>query len=1182
VAAYRRPEFRVDVNLAAESSLAGVELKGVVAGRYLFGAPMAGRPIRWTLSRAPLASVPAAVAERFPEERWVFLDHDWTAERGPDEGALRTAEAALDAEGQIAFDLATDRDNGVPYTYTLEGEVTDVSRQALAGRTSFRVDPAPWYVGLLRPGTFGDAARGLDTEVVAVGLDGTLAAGVPVKVTLTQIQWHGARRAEGGGFYTWETERREVPAGEWDVTTGEAPAALHVDLPGGGYFVLQAVARDADGRSTRTALSFYALGGGYTAWERYDHNRIDLIPEKTTYRPGDTARLLVKSPWETATALVTTEREGVRSHRTFTLDSTQQTVSVPVTEGDIPNVFVSVLLVKGRTAAYAATDTADPGKPAFRLGYAELKVEDSAKRLRVAVTADAERPAAAEVTLWAVDHGVLSLTGYRAPDVRGSVYVDKALQVMSADSRQRIVSRRALVPKGGDEGGGGGRDAGPGTPVRKDFRVLAFWLGSLPTDADGRAVADVTLPESLTTYRIMAVAGDRRSRFGQGEREVRISKPVLLRAAFPRFLARGDRATFGAVLTSQLSEQGTAIVTMRSLDPAALEVTGPAKSTLAVAARGTAEVRFAVAARAVGDARIQMTVKLLGETDAFEETIPVRVLVSPEVLAAHGQARPVARETTVLPPRVVPGYGGLQVDLSSSALVGLGEGARYLVDYPYGCAEQRASATLALLLAADLGEAFDLPGLAPGALRDTVRAALDELGGFECPGGGFAFWKGQCASVSPYLTSYVVHVLQRARALGYEVSGPRLQRSYDYLEAELRRPAPENEGWRPSETAWRAFAVRTLARGGRNVDSDLNRMWPWLDRMPVFALAYLRDAMGARAETGDRPAELERRIRNAILPEGGTAHVEELSDPYLLWFWSSNVRSTAIALDTLLATTGDQTLAAQMARWLVGARERGRWGNTQENAAALEALAAYYRKYESEVPDFTAVVKLGRQALLSEAFRGRSTEAKSRAVPMDDLAPGGRGGDKAALSFERDGVGTLHYVARLRYAIDEPASSPLFQGFHVRRSYGQAEGAQATETEERALFRAGELVRVTLTLDVPKERRYVAVTDPLPAGLEPVESWFTTTAADLATPAEGEAPQDSSDFWRRGGFDRVERHDDRVLLFATRLAEGRHVFSYLARATTSGRFVAAPTRAEEMYEPEVFGRTATAVVEVQP
>src|SRR5262249_22210467 len=181
---------------------------------------------------------------------------------------------------------------------------------------------------------------------------------------------------------------------------------------------------------------------------------------------------------------------------------------------------------------------------------------------------------------------------------------------LTEDSRQNIISRRVLVSKGADEGGGGGAEEGPGTPVRKDFRVLAFWLGSLVTDATGHAAADVTLPESLTTYRIMAGASGQASRCGSGEREIRTSKPVLLQAAFPRFLALGDTARFGSVLHNQLKEKGTAIVTMRSLDPSVLEIVGEAKKTVPMAAGGASEVRFDVRAKAVGRARVQMTAKL--------------------------------------------------------------------------------------------------------------------------------------------------------------------------------------------------------------------------------------------------------------------------------------------------------------------------------------------------------------------------------------------------------------------------------------------------------------------------------------------------------------------------------------------------------------------------------------------
>ena len=192
------------------------------------------------------------------------------------------------------------------------------------------------------------------------------------------------------------------------------------------------------------------------------------------------------------------------------------------------------------------------------------------------------------------------------------------------------------------------------------------------------------------------------------------------------------------------------------------------------------------------------------------------------------------------------------------------------------------------------------------------------------------------------------------------------------------------------------------------------------------------------------------------------------------------------------------------------------------------------------------------------------------------------GGGPVDLTFRKEGAGTLHYMARLRYASSAPVLEGLDQGFAVRREYRRA-AASGAETGEppSAAFAAGDLVRVTLTLVVPKERRYVAVTDPLPAGLEPVETLFATTAADLAHDrVAGEEGLDWTEWWRRGGFDRVERHDDRVLLFATRLAEGEHVFSYVARATTAGRFRAAPAHAEEMYEPEVFGRTPTDSVTV--
>ena len=1199
VAAYRRPEFRVDATLRSDATvpLAGKPLKATVNGRYLFGAPMANRPVAWTYSRTPFLQAPAGVLNRFPADRFAFVGCCDTGVR-PESGQLGSKTAALDAKGVLTLDLDTQPSDGLPYEYTVEGDVEDLSRQHIAGRASFVVHPAPWYIGLKRPPLFVDQRDGISTTVVAAAPDGTPIAGVKVDLTLVEVQWHSVRRAEGNGFYGWETERTETEKGHFTVTTAADPVPLSIPLPEGGSFTLRAVAQDGEAKAS-TRMSFYAIGSGYTAWQRYDHNRIDLVPEKETYKPGDTARLMIQSPWEQATALLTVEREGVRSHTQFMLTSTQQTVEVPITAADIPNLFVSVLLVKGRSKTeIEAADTSDPGKPSFRLGYAKLTVDDASKRLSLTVKANRDEfrpagsakidlqvtdaagtPAATEVTLWAVDYGVLSLTAFRTPDVLRSVYVPKALEVMTADNRQRIVSRRVLTPKGTADGGGGGADSAV-SQLRKDFRVLAFWLGSVTTDARGRASTDVKLPESLTTYRIMAVAGDKASRFGSGESEIRINKPVVLKAAFPRFMTRGDKAFFGSVVTSQLKEPGTATVTMKSLDPDIVQIGGEGKQSVAVAAGGSTEVRFDVIARSAGRARIQTTVKLRNESDAFEEIVPVQVTVSPESVAAYGEAAPDARQTFELPAGVVPGVGGLRVELASTALVGLGEGARYVVEYPFGCVEQRASRALVLAVAADLGDAFRLPGIDVRDLRPRVQSSLKELEKFQCPSGGFAFWPGECQTVSPYFTSYVLSVYQTAAKLNYTVDADTMRRGYDYLESEMSEEQPVNEGWWPAYTAWEAFAVKVLVDGGRRQDSNINRLYQYLDRMPVFALAYLHDAMAANGGAAPRLAELRRRMSNAILPEAGTAHVEELNDPYLLWFFNSNIRTTAVVLNTLVRAEAPSTDVSPMVRWLVAARKNGRWGNTQENAVAMQALVNYYRQYERQVPNFTASVRLGTEDLVRATFKGRAAEATIRDVPMTTLAKGGTA--PRDLTLHREGDGTLFYATRLTYAPDAATLTAADRGFRIERQYaaltdGKA-GAVATT------FQAGDLVRVTLAFDLPKERRYVAVTDPVPGGFEPVESWFATTASDVARTAaeeDGASKPSWRDVWRRGTFDHVERHDDRVLLFATRLAAGHHEFSYVVRATTAGTFQASPARVEEMYEPEVAGRTATQNLEIR-
>ena len=625
------------------------------------------------------------------------------------------------------------------------------------------------------------------------------------------------------------------------------------------------------------------------------------------------------------------------------------------------------------------------------------------------------------------------------------------------------------------------------------------------------------------------------------------------------------------------------MVTMRSLDPGVLEIRGNTSQTIQIGAEWIGGSAIPGGRpRASARRAIQMTARLGDESDAFEEVIPVEILASPETVAAYGEASPTAKETIAMPAGVVPGFGGLHVELSSTAMVGLGEGARYLVEYPYGCAEQQASRAFALLLASDLGDAFHLPGIDPKNLQKHL--AEHASGALEVP---VSERRLRLLAWRVLLDVAVPDVVHPSRLQPGGVAEVRRRQGrgrarLQLLQKELAEPDPQDRGLVAG--LHRLADLRGEGAGRRRTESGFEHQPPL---SAARSDAGVRDVVSPRRvnrqrrDNGARVDELHRRMMNAILPEGGSAHVEELNDPYLLWFWNSNVRSTAIALRTLMRDSSADTLVRQTVRWLLNARKNGRWGNTQENAIAMEALVAYYKKYESQVPDFRAVVKLASDEIARETFQGRSTEATTRDVPMATLAAKAAPGIHArALTFSREGTGTLFYIARLNYAADRLYQEGFDSGFRIERKYAPYV-ENGTSPAATLSYKAGDLVRVTLSLDLTKERRFVAVTDPLPAGFEPVESWFATTAATLsADQRTNEAQGGWWNWWQRGGFDHVERHDDQVRLFATRLAEGHHEFSYVVRATTSGTFRTAPAHVEEMYEPEVFGRTETATIEV--
>ncbi|HLK42649.1 MAG TPA: alpha-2-macroglobulin family protein, partial [Thermoleophilia bacterium] len=1047
---------------------------------------------------------------------------------------------------------------------------------------------------------------------------GRARTGADVEVSLIHEVWldtHGALTCGTCRVDRWSGWGiREDTVRDWHVTTGVDADAVSLTVSEGGSYIVRAAATDSDGRRTRTDVRLYVSGAGAGVWRNDDH-AITLVPERRTWRPGETARILIQSPWAEAVALVTTEREAVRSVRHVRITSTSDVLSVPITEADVPNVFVSVVLLKGRTDADPASDE-DVGAPAYRIGIVELDVATSVKRLQVAidggartyrprqtanvsvsVASPAGSPERSEVTLWAVDEGLLSLTDFHVPDPVAALYRPRSLNVSTVESRQRLIRRHAMIDDASGrpthfvaesvdvkadvailQAASGERSdvvGGQSTEleVRRDFRSVAWWLGSLVTGADGRAETSVTLPDGLTTYRIMAVAADRESRLGAASDRVTVTKPVTITPAFPRFLAEGDRATFDAVVTDVAGPAGRALIAVRSLTP---EILSFDRATEAITlAKASAEpVRFDAFARGVGTARVQMTVTLGTETDAFETTIPVVSWRVRETEAAYGQTSGRAIERMAVPAGASTTTGGLTVSLASTALLGLGEGARYVNEYPYDCAEQHASRALVLAFVAALGPRFAGTGIASSQSRKLAEATAMSLSNYQCPNGGFSLWPGRCGS-DGHLTAYILDVVRTISALGLKT--PDVSRAASYLAGEVRPALPADPYWAAVQTTSRAYMLKVLAESGDQDRGALNRLLDERDHLPVTALSYAADALAAAGDRREAYADVIRRIRNAVRIDGDRAHAEEPDDPMLAWLWESEAQATAVVLDGFLRRGDEAPMVLPLVRGLLERRTNGRWATTHENAAAIRALGAYFRRAEERPARMTATVSVGPTAAGSATLDSSQHTARDVSIPWAALLGALDGAGRADIAIRREGTGPLYYTLRLDADRPQPRE-PLDRGLQILRTYEPASDA----TVRPVSFRKGDLVRVHLTLVLHAERRYVALVDPLPAGFEIVDGLLDTTRRrDAAAATTTDVNRDWLAWWRRGGFERIEKHDDRVLAFATRLSAGRHELSYLVRASASGTFQAPGARAEEMYAPEISGRGASSTVVIE-
>ena len=722
----------------------------------------------------------------------------------------------------------------------------------------------------------------------------------------------------------------------------------------------------------------------------------------------------------------------------------------------------------------------------------------------------------------------------------------------------------------------GGADQAQPIAVRSNFDPLATFAPAVHTDRSGVARVSYQMPDNLTRYRIMAVAVKGGKYYGTGESNVTARLPLMVRPSPPRFLNFGDRFELPVVLQNQTDGAMEVKVATRGTN---IEFADALGWRVQVPANDRVEVRFPASAAMAGTARFQVGASSGSASDASEFDLPVWTPATSEAFATYGVVDEGAVvQPVAAPTEVWPQFGGLEVTTSSTALQALTDAFIYLYEYRYQCAEQISSRMVSVAALRDVLTAFEAEGMpTKAAVERSMSRDIEELQSRQNYDGGFGLWRAGQPSW-PYVTIHATHALARAKQKGYEVPQYVLDRARNYLQ-NIESYIP---GWWPLWTRLHAISYALYVRNQLG-DKDpakareVVRRSGGLEKISFESVGWLLGTLTGRRGYEKDVQEIRKFLNNRVTETAAGAHfAAHISDDSDYLIMHSDRVADGVILEALIEDQPKSDLIPKIVNGLLAHRKKGHWGNTQENAFVLLALDKYFNTYEKETPNFVARIWLGEQFAGEHAFKGRTTERHHVDVPMKYLADAG---GKEKLYIQKDGKGRMYYRIGMNYAPKSLFLEPADHGFVVERAYEPVDDDNDVKRRNDGTWeiRAGAKVRIKLTMVAPTRRYHVALVDPLPAGLETMNPALAVT---------GDIPQDpnimtgrSNDWgwwwWTRPWFEHQNMRDERAEAFTTLLWGGVHTYTYYARATTPGEFVVPPAKAEEMYHPETFGRSAS-------
>ena len=1201
---YKPLEFESRVWLEDKPYYLGDTMPIKMSGWYLFGEPMANKNISYNISiRETSFTPPNNTGFRFNKLSW-FEDEFNTDFFS----TLSTGNGVLNNNGEYDLSEKIDVSRSINAGYvTVEATVEGEDSQKVSSSKNVLVYGSDYYIGIKRQGYFLDTDKETSLEFIATDINGNRLENKKIEVKIIRRHWESVRKAITGGRFQWESKQIDTVISTANLTTKKDSVSYKFTPTKSGLYIIQARANDSKNRQVASDEYMYVIGKDYAPWAMFDDDLLEVITEKEDYKPEETARIMLKSPYEKATAIVTVEREYVLDSFITNIEGTTALIEVPIKKEYLPNVYIGVSLVSGRLEDESFTNYAtDDGKPSFKIGYAGINVSPKEKELDVKIVKSADiiepskemtidlyvatkesKPVETEVMLSVVDLGVLNLIGYKTPNWFNTFYGKRPLGVGSVDTRIHLIGQRNYGEKGDTPGGDGimakSFDSALAEfraldiySVRKDFLSTAFYQGRVKTDSNGKASVTFKLPDNITSFRIMASAISKNGYFGASDDVVVVKKNLMLLSTIPDFAYVDDNFRAGATLYNysdkDLEVEVKAIYSNVMVKNSTQKVN--------IKKGESADVRFDIMALREGEANITIVADAYEYSDTLEKKITINTPMITESVAYFSSTTNTNEKLDIAIPDMRDVYtnsGSLDIYFSPSAFSDLKEPIKYLENYPYLCLEQQLSRIYPIITSKRIIVDMKLTDSTEESLDNTVSNVLKNIVNYQMPDGGFSYYPNKSWS-SPWLTTYVVETMIKAKKEGYTIDEKSLEFATEYLYKYVDSGATEVPTFFEDEyidlatTAYMSYVLSLY--GYKNVNTIIDRIYDKADNMPIYSLSQLLKAMYYNNYSEDKQSKIRNYILNTLKEDSNTAHYE-LENKYskLSWIHSSSIRDTAIVLEALIETGYESYINEKVVRWLVNSRKKGRYLNTQDNVSVFSAINSYYKKYENINPNFKSEFLFNNKVLLTSIFEDRISPSANSTTALNMLFTNSNNrrsnfifsnneSINTTAMINKDGVGRLYYGVRLSYAPKQTVAN-RDAGIKVERYYETKSGRRINLDFES--LKQGEEYVVVVKVTTDYDRQFVVVDSGISSGIRILNSSFETESTEVKN-----ITGNSSNRWW-GSFNYTENYNDRVLLFADYLEKGEHTYKYVVRAITPGKYLLPTTKAEEMYNSEVFG-----------